>query len=182
MKKIFEIVVIVFLLIYGKSVFAQENKLILTCSQNTEWFDELKKLNQDEKLAFIKKRMIQDTSIFNTTQRFSEVMIVENGSIANELKKTGNLSEGRVLYFVRFNKNPHKKCNFEFFVWYNGTNKEKINQFCTYLTPERIKDIELISDGCPEIGMYGARGKFGVVIFDIKSRKDYKDFKKINED
>jgi hypothetical protein len=169
----------ILILLIGYRLSGQSSELILTQEQNDVWFDSLISLTIDRKIDFIKTRVLHDTIVYNSNQLRSDRVILENVKKEQALKDKGYIADGRIMYFVRHKNFLFKKYKFVEFPWDNWTSTTEILKFCDFLSPDKIKSIEIITDKDNEMAIFGSMAGFGVIIFDLNKKKQINEFNKI---
>lgn len=174
-----KILFIILILIDGLVLFGQSSDLILTKEQNDRWFDSLESLSLDSQVNLIKRRILNDTVVYNFKQHRSDRIILENLKKEEILKGYGNIANGRILYFVRYKHRPLKRCKFLDFQWNNWTSTYEIQKFHDFLIIDKIKNIEIITDDKTEKAIFGSMAGFGVIIFELNRKKHFKEYRNI---
>jgi hypothetical protein len=168
-----------FIEISGFVVRGQNVDLILSKEHNETWFDTLKSLPLSQQIDFIKVRIINDTNIYNSNYLRFDRINIDDDIRAERLKDKGNISEGRILYFIRYKHRLFKKYDFIGFQWSNSTETSLITGFHDFLAINKIKDIEIIKEKEKELAIFGSIAEFGVIIIDLTEKKYLNEFNKL---
>jgi hypothetical protein len=174
-----KILFIFLILISGLKLCGQSTDYILTKEQNDNWFTKLSALPIDNKIDFIKTRILQDTMVYNSNQYRSDRIFIETIKKEEIRKNYGLNADGRILYFVRYKSRIFKKVKFMEFPCDNWTPATDIKNFHNFLNTDKINGIEIIKNDENEKAIFGSMAGFGVIIFDLNKRKYTKEFDKI---
>ncbi len=177
--KVFLIFTIYLILLPNIIISGQTADVILTKEVNNIWLKSLKNLPIDSQIILIKNRILQDTLTFNANQLRSDVIVFENQKVEQLFKDKGYISEGRVLYYVRYKNKLQRTYHFLQFKWDNWTDIALVKRFHDFISIDKIFNVEIISDENKEKALFGSRAGFGVIIFDLSKKEYVKEFKNV---
>jgi len=175
MKRCFILLFILFAI--QVDFLGQSNALILTDEQNSNWFAVFESQDLSRQLELVRNRIISDTAVYNANQFRRDLVNLENMQAEERLNKLGNISQGRVMYFVGY-KGAKSSEKYLHFTWDNWTPTSEIMKFLAFLSPEKIRSITILSNQKGAQAIYGSRASFGVVIFNLNKKKYFKRYSK----
>jgi hypothetical protein len=141
----------------------QPGNLILTYTQNNNWFDSLSTLSLGGKLKMINDRLLPDTNIFVRQRYADRIKVVDQ--IGNRV-----YGDGKPTIIV----------NNKGMLIDNKTEPKKIIGLTRLLNINYIADITLLKGTDPATtAVYGSQGENGVIIMILTKRKFIKKFKQL---
>jgi len=123
--------------------------------------------------------MLNDTIVFNKNQIRSDNIEIEKSRKEEKLKEYGYISEGRIVYYIRFYDVLTNEYSTLQFKWDNWTSKEKIKSFHNFLENEYIEKIDIVYHNGNVIHIYGKNANFGVILFDIVDKEYFLKFRNL---
>ena len=139
----------------------QEQKLILTNTQNTEWFATLKSLSLMEQLTKIQERILSDTVVY-VKQYYNDGIKVMD-SIGSKV-----YGEGKPMLIIAGYA----------IVFDNNTQSNRVKALAKLLTSDYIKELFILSPTDPAImAIYGYSAKSGIIVMSVTKKKYAKLFK-----
>jgi hypothetical protein len=168
MKHIF----LTFLILQSICSLAQNEKLILTENANDLWFQSLISVEKlSEKVEFINKRLTDDVNVY-IEWSFADEVTVQRIPKLDSIRKIRPKGFCKPLYVVKY-KTEQIVYRIE-----NPLNAELTNSVSKLITENNICDVEVWTNDKRQV-LYGTSANCGVIILELKKRKVFEEFKKL---
>ena len=162
-----------FLILQSFYIFAQNEKLILTESENNLWFESLNSTETlEEKIDLINERLTNDVNVY-IEWSFADGITVARIPKLDSIRKIRTKGFCKPLYLIK-----HKD-NVIAFRIENPIDSELTNSVTELITEDDISKVEIWNDDNRQ-AIYGTSADCGVITLELKKRKVFKAFKKLN--
>ena len=164
---------LIILILQSFCSLAQNEKLILTESANDLWFESLNSTETlEEKIDFINERLTNDVNVY-IKWSFSDGITVSRIPKLDSIRKIRTKGFCKPLYLIKY------KDNVIAFRIENPINSELTNSVTELISKYNIRNMEIWTDDKRQ-ALYGTSADCGVVMLELKKRKVFKAFKKLN--
>ncbi len=162
-----------FLFLQSICLFAQNEKLILTESANNLWFESLNSTETlKEKIGLINERLNNDVNVY-IEWSFADGITVSRIPKLDSIRKIRAKGFCKPLYLIKY------KDNVIAFRIENPIDSELTDSVTELITENNIKNVEIWTDDNRQ-ALYGTSADCGVIMLELKKRKVFKAFKKLN--
>jgi hypothetical protein len=162
-----------FLILQSFYIFAQNEKLILTESENNLWFESLNSTETlEEKIDLINERLTNDVNVY-IEWSFADGITVARIPKLDSIRKIRTKGFCKPLYLIK-----HKD-NVIAFRIENPIDSELTNSVTELITENDISKVEICNNDNRQ-AIYGTSADCGVITLELKKRKVFKAFKKLN--
>ena len=162
-----------FLILQSFCSLAQNEKLILTESANNLWFETLNLTETlEEKIELINERLTNDVNVY-IEWSFSDGITISSFPILDSISKIRSKGFCKPLYLLTY-KNDVVAFRIE-----NPINSELTDSVTELISENNIRNVEIWTDDKRQ-ALYGTSADCGVIMLELKKRKVFKTFKKMN--
>ena len=162
-----------FLILQSFCIFAQNEKLILTESGNNLWFESLNSTETlEEKIDLINERLTNDVNVY-IEWSFADGITVARIPKLDSIRKIRTKGFCKPLYLIKY------KDNVIAFRIENPIDSELTDSVTELITENNISNVEIWTDDKRQV-LYGTSADCGVITLELKKRKVFKAFKKLN--
>jgi len=189
------LLILILLISIIPTVRGQNNGLIITHNQNELWIDSLLKSDLDIQTKMIRQRLIQDTAVYcpcmtvpsgilrdktiHIPQNYVDGLKIADLTV-DTFKINGFKGDGRLLFGIRL-KDKSNKNDLLFIKRDSTTTISTIKELATIISFDNITGIEIIRHRDEKFALFGGSFGFGVIIIDLKNKKDYQKVKRLNK-
>ena len=162
-----------FLILQSFCSLAQNEKLILTESANNLWFESLISTEKLEgKIELINERLTNDVNVY-IEWSFSDGITVSRFLKLDSIRKIRTKGFCKPLYLIKY-KNDVIAFRIE-----NPIDSGLTDSVTELISEYNVRNIEIWTDDNRQ-ALYGTSADCGVIILELKKRKAFKAFKKLN--
>ncbi|WP_222982082.1 hypothetical protein [Flagellimonas meishanensis] len=162
-----------FLILQSIYSLAQNEKLILTESANNLWFESLNSIETLEgKIKLINERLTNDVNVY-VEWSFSDGIAVSRFPKLDSIRKIRSKGFCKPLYLVKY------KDDVIAFRIENPINSELTDSVTELIPENNIRNVIIWTDDKRQ-ALYGTSADCGVIMLELKKKKVFKAFKKLN--
>ena len=162
-----------FLILKSICSLAQSEKLILTENENKLWFESINKTELlTEKIDLINNRLTNDVNVY-IKWSFSDGITVSRFPKLDSIRKIRTKGFCKPLYLLKY------KDNVIAFRIENPIDSELTDSITELISKNNIRNVEIWTDDNRQ-ALYGTSADCGVITLELKKRKVFKAFKKLN--
>lgn len=162
-----------FLILQSFCSLAQNEKLILTESANNLWFKTLNLTETlEDKIELINKRLTNDVNVY-IEWSFPDGITVSRIPKLDSIRKIRTKGFCKPLYLVKYGNYVIA------FRIENPIDSELTDSVTELISENNIRNVEIWTDDYRK-ALYGTSADCGVIMLELKKRKVFKAFKKLN--